>query len=529
MIRRCFYLRKSRADLEAEHRGEGETLARHEKMLWDTLKRKGIDKIDDIFREIVSAETIASRPVMQKLLSQVEQGLWDEVYVVEIERLARGDSIDQGIISQTFKYSNTKIVTPNKTYDPNNEADEEYFEFGLFMSRREYKTINRRMNAGRMASAREGKYVGNIPPYGYERVKLEGEKGYTLRPIPEQAEVVKMIYSWYVSGEEQENGSYNRLGTTLIARKLNSLKIPPMKNTSWAACTIRGILDNPVYMGKIRWGCRSTKKQMVNGSIKLSRPFDDSSAIYTQGLHEPIIDEVLWHKAQKLKTEVPVSPVPFGRKVANPLAGIIVCGICGHKMYRRPYEKREQPPALLCTNISCSNVSSPLHLVESRLMQAISQWVTDFRIEIEMDGKKKDTGNVSFFEKAIVSSQSEIESLLKQQEKIYDFLENGTYTTEVFIHRLEKMHQKINTEKTKLEELQRQLDTEKQKKQRKEYLLPKAEYLLDVYYSLPDAKAKNDLLKEIVDKAVYVKTVNARWHGDADDFSLTLFPKTTDE
>ena len=92
---------------------------------------------------------------------------------MEVERLARGDTIDQGIVAQTFKLSCTKIITPMKTYDPNNEYDEEYFEFGLFMSRREYKTINRRLQRGRVASVKEGKYVGNKSPYGYTRMKLE--------------------------------------------------------------------------------------------------------------------------------------------------------------------------------------------------------------------------------------------------------------------------------------------------------------------------------------------------------------------
>lgn len=63
-------------------------------------------------------------------------------------------------MSQTFKYSGTKIITPMKVYDPENEFDEEYFEFGLFMSRREYKTINRRLQRGRISSAKEGKFVG---------------------------------------------------------------------------------------------------------------------------------------------------------------------------------------------------------------------------------------------------------------------------------------------------------------------------------------------------------------------------------
>ena len=127
--------------MEAEAHGEGETLARHEKLLLEVAKR-GNYNVTQIYREVVSGETLAARPVMQQLLSEVEQGVWSGVLVVEVERLARGDTIDQGIVAQAFKYSDTKIITPVKVYDPNNEFDEEYFEFGLFMSRREYKTIN---------------------------------------------------------------------------------------------------------------------------------------------------------------------------------------------------------------------------------------------------------------------------------------------------------------------------------------------------------------------------------------------------
>ena len=152
----AMYLRKSRADREAEARGEMETLARHEKLLFETAKRMQIT-VSAVYKEIVSGETISARPVMQKLLAEIEQGIWDGVLVVEVERLARGDTIDQGIVSQAFKLSDTKIITPVKVYDPNNEFDEEYFEFGLFMSRREYNTIKRRLQRGSLASVREGK------------------------------------------------------------------------------------------------------------------------------------------------------------------------------------------------------------------------------------------------------------------------------------------------------------------------------------------------------------------------------------
>ena len=87
---------------------------------------KRMFKISQIFREVVSGETLSQRPEMQKLLAQVENNMYDGVLVMEVERLARGNSVDQGIIAQAFKYSNTLIITPTKVYDPQNEFDEEY-------------------------------------------------------------------------------------------------------------------------------------------------------------------------------------------------------------------------------------------------------------------------------------------------------------------------------------------------------------------------------------------------------------------
>ena len=154
----CLYLRKSRIDLEAEANGQGDTLARHRADLLKLARKRGLN-ITGCYEEVRSGESIAERPEMQRLLNDVEAGRWTGVLVMEVERLARGNTTDQGVVADTFKYSDTKIVTPNKVYDPGDEFDEEYFEFGLFMSRREYKTINRRLQRGRRASLSEGKYI----------------------------------------------------------------------------------------------------------------------------------------------------------------------------------------------------------------------------------------------------------------------------------------------------------------------------------------------------------------------------------
>ena len=313
----CIYLRKSRADEESEARGEGETLARHKKILLALASKLEIN-ISRIYKEIVSGETIAARPAMQELLRDVEKEVWEGVLVMEIERLARGDTMDQGLVAQTFKYSGTKIITPVKTYDPNDEFDEEYFEFGLFMSRREYKTINRRLQRGRLQSAKEGKFTGNIAPYGYKRKKLESDSGYTLETI-EEAKIVVLIYKWYTK---------ERIGVTKIRNRLNEMKVPTRKGGDWTSSTIRNILSNPVYIGKIRQGDRPQVKKIVDGEVVIERPHAKNPNIY-EGLHEAIIDEGTFNLAQEYLSNNPPLPIPTKYKTKNPLAGLVICGMCG--------------------------------------------------------------------------------------------------------------------------------------------------------------------------------------------------------
>lgn len=519
----CLYLRKSRADLDAEARGEGETLARHEKALLELGKRLKLN-ITQIYREIVSGETIAARPVMQQLLSEAEQGIWDGVLVMEVERLARGDTIDQGIVAQTFKFSCTKIITPMKTYDPNNEYDEEYFEFGLFMSRREYKTINRRLQRGRVASVKEGKYVGNKSPYGYTRVKLEHDKGYTLEPEPEQASIVKMIFDLYAHGERQTDGTIKDMGISKIVRKLNDLGIPATKGDVWVNATLQDMLRNPAYIGKIRWSARPLKKRMVDGQMIKERPrVKENELIMADGLHEPLIDMKTWETVQHKLRENQPHPSPKSSAIANPLAGLVVCGVCGRRMVRRPYTNRNYPDTLMCAVTSCSNVSSQLDYVEDRVLLSLQQWLDQFKLTCE--NQSKPTTQISVMKKSLKNAQSELKELEKQRDNIYDLLEKGIYTAEMFLERSQNMNDRIEETQSKVSQIRCNIERETLTEQSRKTIIPRAEHVLLQYKKAKTPAEKNELLISVIEKVVYTKTVNGRWHNKPDDFELILYPK----
>lgn len=518
----CIYLRKSRADLEAEAHGEGETLARHEHTLLELAQKLNLN-ITQIYREIVSGETISARPVIQHLLKEVECGIWDGVLVMEVERLARGDTSDQGTIAKTFKYSETKIITPSKTYDPSNEFDEEYFEFGLFMSRREYKTINRRLQAGRLASIKEGKYVGNTAPFGYTRFKLEGQKGFSLKPN-ESSDTVKLIFELFTKGQLNPDGSFTKLGVSKIVRYLNELHIKPMKNDVWTPSSVRDLITNPVYIGKVRWNSRKTVRKMVDGKRVDSRPRSNDVMLY-DGLHQAIIDLDTWNLAQKILKENHSDPIPNKKSIMNPLSGLVVCSKCGRKMVRRPYGGK-YPDTIMCPNTACTNVSSLLSSVEDRVYISLSKWLEQYKLQWKASSDNKDDIiQINSKKKALTKLENELKALDTQMNNLYTFLERGVYTTEIFLQRSKAINASIEQTKAAYNALSSELEHELQLNKNRTYIIPKVENVLKLYKSTDDPAEKNIMLKSVIDKVSYTKEASGRWHASPDDFEIVLYPK----
>jgi DNA invertase Pin-like site-specific DNA recombinase len=521
------YLRKSRQDNEAEARGEGETLARHKNTLLELAKRQKLN-ITEVYEEIVSGETISARPEMQRLLSDVETDKWAGVLVMEVERLARGDTSDQGIVAKTFQYSNTKIITLMKTFDPRDEFDEEYFEYSLFMSRREYKIINRRMQRGRAASIKEGKYVANQPPYGYTRVKLDKQKGWTLKACTEQAEIVQMIFELYTRGELQEDGGFKRLGAGLIVRRLNRMGIPAKKGGLWVTASVRDILINPVYIGKLRWNWRPAVKKMAGGGIKIERPRAKADEfILADGLHEGIIEKDVFSEAQELMKRNPPRPIGERGVVKNSLGGIIVCGKCGRKMVRRPYPN-SYPDTLMCALPECNNVSSRLSFVEDKLSEALEAWVGGHKLNLgsgDINNAKKNKTHIELKRKALNKVEEEIKILKKQQSRTHDLLERDIYDADMFLNRTKEVGERIKTAEGERKNIETYLKLEELREENRISIIPKVERLLDAFHKLKTPAAKNDLLKDMLEKVVYIKEKGVRRHKSPDDFELILYPK----
>ena len=326
-MKTAIYLRKSRA--EDVNDSVEDTLRRHKETLLSFASKNDL-VVEEIYEEVYTGDSLYSRPQMLRLLESVEDGRYDGVLCMDIDRLGRGGMREQGIILDTFKFSNTKIITPRKIYDLNDELDEEYTEFETFMARRELKTIKRRLRRGLEKTIAEGGYVSNAP-YGYERV-FENKLP-TLRIKEEEAAFVRLIFDLYVN---------KGIGCQMIAYTINDMGAKPHRAASFGRTSVMRILKNPTYNGKIVWNQKQHIRKGSKGNDKTIVIYNPQEKwVVTDGHHPKIIDDALFQQAQEIIKRRSHPPSNKGI-VENPLSGVVFCKNCGAPMQRTRAKRRRQ-------------------------------------------------------------------------------------------------------------------------------------------------------------------------------------------
>lgn len=374
-----YYLRKSRTDdptLDVS-----EVLAKHEQMLDEWVERNlpGLGHVpeENRYREVVSGETIESRPKVQKALKRIESPRIKAVLIVEPQRLSRGDLEDIGRLVKLLRYSNTLVITLQYSYDLRDERDRDMFERELKRGNEFLEYQKRIMNNGRLLSVKNGNFIGQSAPYGYKKVQVKNgkEKYFTLEPDPETAPVVKLIFELYRDGN----------GRVRIADKLDAMGIPSPKGGKWSSESIPGILDNEHYLGKVVWNKRAHVRKVVDGEVVLSRPNAEEYMVY-EGKHPAIIEQELWDAVHAKRGTIP--PNKKAHNFSNPLAGLLYCRKCGKIMTRRTYRDAEGnercAPRVACSNQrNCRTASSTLDDVLEEVVKVLREAIADFEIRIE--------------------------------------------------------------------------------------------------------------------------------------------------
>ena len=369
------YLRKSQSDdpaLTVE-----EVLSKHEEIL-DNLSMQYFGRLvpeENKFREVVSGETVKDRPEIQKVLRLIESPKYKALKIVEPQRLTRGDLEEIGRLMKLLKHTNTLVITQVRVYDLRDEYDWDAFERELKRGSEYldyYKKIQRR---GRELSVAQGNYIGSIAPYGYEKTTvMDGKrKCPTLKIKEDEADVVRMIFDMYVNQD---------MGRNSIAYRLDELGIKPPKGEYWSPPSLKDMLENVHYIGKVKWNHRKTVTRVEDGEfVKTTKQAKIGEYLIYDGKHEAIISEELF-EAAKAKQGRNHRAKP-NTKIRNPLAGLVYCQ-CGRSMSLRIYKSHNGEPRLLCDGqVYCKTSSCLYSEILTRVAEILKQCISDFELRIK--------------------------------------------------------------------------------------------------------------------------------------------------
>lgn len=265
----------------------------------------------------ISGKAINNRPALKELLKDAENKEFDMVLVWKINRISR--KLTHVLeIAETLEMNNIAFKSYSEEFDNSTPSGKMQFQMMALVGEFERGTIAQNVKMGMCAKAKAGEWCGG-QVLGYDLVPVEKQQGAkrtkTVLTINErEAESVRFIFNEYANGK----------GYKAITNQLNKLGYKTKKGNNFSVGSIRDILTNPVYIGKIRYNVRQ------NWSEKRRRNIN-ANPIITDGIHKAIIDEKLWDKVQAILESKKGKPSRI-YDGEYPLTGILRCPKCGAGM-----------------------------------------------------------------------------------------------------------------------------------------------------------------------------------------------------
>jgi site-specific DNA recombinase len=396
------------------------------------------------------------RPQLKRLIRDIENKKINTVVVVKLDRLTRSVK-DLNHLLEVFEDYNIQFHSTNEKIDTTTPTGRFFVNVMGSIAQLERETIVERVKDGMAQMVREGKVPGSVIPYGY---RLENLKYYV---VEEEAKVVRNIYDWFLKG----------MSVNAIMNKLKGTPSPSGK-LDWNRGTIRNILNNPLYLGKLVWG-----------------------TITNEESHEAIIDETTFKRSSKLINERKErQPSDFWGKY--PFSGIMRCGKCGSRMSGKLKHGRSKYSVVYyrCAEsvvMKCDMKSVREDTLEKSFIDFLSFYVeneTNLKDLLGHDDqldKKQDS----------VLIEQDLRQIKKQISNLYSLFAKGTFNVENIEKQILPLEKR---EKELLEQLEDCLEEELPKLSVEEFKIKASNLILNFQHS--NIEVKKEMLHDLFDKII---------------------------
>lgn len=313
---------------------------------------ENIDIVEWFADEGKSGKSIEGREEFRRMLEKIDAGA--DVQFVMVYKLSRfgRNAADVMTSLERIRLNDTELYCVEDGIDSSKDAGKLVISVLAAVSEIERENIIAQTMGGRRQKAREGKWNGGMAPYGY-KIGTGKQKG-ILQVVPEAAEHVKMIYELYLNqhmgisriADYMTDRGYRKIERQYVNPNPNRRKSP--ESEIFAPAFVKGVLDNPAYMGKIPYERRRTKRVSEKKDDKVHVKYvkekqgDGDYGLY-DGLHEAIVDKDTWYAvhARRLETGVACDR-RHDLDHVHLLTGILKCPVCGANMYSNPNRKKKK-------------------------------------------------------------------------------------------------------------------------------------------------------------------------------------------
>ena len=267
------------------------------------------------------------RPSFKKMLSDIDEGKINLVIVKDLSRFGR-NYVEAGMYVQRFTDSNIRFIAADDNYDSLVNSDDLLFPIKNVVNEMYARDVSKKTKAAKKAKARDGQFIGSKAPFGY---KIDPNDRHHLIVDEPAAQVVKRIFRL-----ASEGVGYNKMAKIFREEKVLTpiayfnLNNPDYfksdywrKEFDWHVTSIREILNNEVYLGKLVYGKQRNKS--MKSKEKVRNPKEDW--IVVENCHEPIITQELWDTVHKI-LNAKHRPAKAGE--VQMFAGLLYCSDCGH-------------------------------------------------------------------------------------------------------------------------------------------------------------------------------------------------------
>lgn len=436
-VRAAAYIRVSTEE-QAE---QGISIPAQKSRLASFCQAQGWDIYDFYIDDGYSGKDL-ERPAISRLMEDAELKRFSTVLVLKLDRLSRRQKDILYLLEDIFEPNGIGFKSATESFDTTTPFGKAALGMMAVFAQLERETIVERVKLAKKESARQGRFMGGPPPYGY-RVN-SADKALEKDETP--AQTVYWIYEQYLTGKR---------GYQHIADRLEESGVPGPTNMRWNRSCIRKILTNPVYAGFI----------MHQGTLY-------------PGKHEHIIEPEKWHEVQAIIRDRGSIRASSANHTGL-LSGIIWCGECGARMRAKNVWQNypcTDPKKVISYYVCYSQDGSAPHMVRSPGCKC------GYRHTDEVDGAvTRELYSYSFnqelilqvVEEAITKSSDknsakraldkvnkEIAWVWKRIERWYDAFEKGTLDPEELADRIIDLRERKLKLQNQISELESRLKEE---------------------------------------------------------------------